>query len=138
MNRRCNLSLCCGLLVFCLWTGATCSAQVRRYQPATPTISPYHNLYRFNDGRSLPNYYSLVRPELQQRAINRREQALSRQQGKALQQLQNDVQRGLQPVAPTGKGSWFMIQGSKSTFLNSSGYFGPNRCSRSAILALME
>ena len=50
--------------------GATASeAQYqRRFEPSRPTISPYLNLFRFNDS-NVPNYQSLVRPLQQQRAF---------------------------------------------------------------------
>ncbi len=42
----------------------------RRYQPNSPTVSPYLNLLRTNLG-PLPNYHSLVRPQLNQQNFNR-------------------------------------------------------------------
>ena len=99
----------------------TCTAQVRRYQPQTPTLSPYLNLTLFNGG-GLPNYYAFVRPELQQRAFDRQQQALTRQHGETIQRLENDVQRGITPIAETGTGSWFMIPG-KTTYLDTTRYY---------------
>jgi len=122
MTRCYHLSLCWGFLLVFVGTVATCSAQVRRYQPRKPTISPYTDLFRFNNG-ALPNYYALVRPQLNQRAFNLQEQALRQQQAGALQRLQNDVQLGLLPAAQTGTGSWFMIQGTRSTYLDTSPYY---------------
>lgn len=122
MYHRFNLLLRWGLPLFCVWVGVTCSAQVRRYQPRTPTVSPYNNLVGVNNS-ALPNYYAFVRPKLLQRAFNLQEQALRQQQAGSLRRLQNDVQRGLQPVAPTGTGSWFMTPGSRSTYLDTSGYY---------------
>jgi hypothetical protein len=92
----------------------------RSYRPANPTISPYLNLTRVNNG-SLPNYYSLVRPELEQRQINRQAAALARQQGNQLIQLGNRVQKGLVPAAPTGKSSQFLTVGPE--FQNYGSYF---------------
>lgn len=41
----------------------------------TPTISPYLNLTRDdNDPGGLPNYFALVRPQLQQQEVNMRQQ----------------------------------------------------------------
>jgi hypothetical protein len=122
MYRRFNRSLRWGLPLFFVWAGVTCSAQVRRYQPRTPTVSPYNNLVGVNNS-ALPNYYAFVRPKFNQRAINRQEQALRQQQAGSLRRLQNDVQLGLQPAAPTGTGSWFMTPGSRSTYLDSSSYY---------------
>ncbi len=122
MAGRRNLLLSLGLFLFCIGTDAVCSAQVRRYQPRTPTVSPYTDLVRFNNG-SLPNYYAFVRPHVNQRAFNLQEQALRQRQAGALHRLQNDVQRGQQPAAPTGTSSWFMTPGSRSTYLDTSGYY---------------
>jgi hypothetical protein len=43
----------------------------RTYQPTRPTTSPYLNLLRTDSG-PLPNYQSLVRPQLEQQEFNRR------------------------------------------------------------------
>lgn len=47
-----------------------------------PTVSPYLNLFR-RDGGGLPNYYTLVRPQINQQQINTEEalryQALNNQ-----------------------------------------------------------
>lgn len=97
-------------------------AQVRRYQPQTPTVSPYLNLTRRNVG-GLPNYYALVRPQIQQRQFNLQQRALNiRQQGE-ITRLESEVQRKLDPATATGTGSWFMVPGNQTSFLNTSRYF---------------
>jgi hypothetical protein len=93
------------------------SAQQRpaRYTPARPTISPYLNLLRRDTG-PVPNYFTLVRPEFQQRAINQQQQAineLQRQdllnQEQSLQQLQDSALRLRDPsMRSTGTGGGFM------------------------------
>lgn len=108
----------CGCLFDCLEG----DAQVRRYQPSKPTVSNYLNLTRQNNG-AVPNYYSLVRPMQRQREFNLQEQSLRRQQAGAIQQLQNDVQQGLQPASPTGRQSGFMRPSARSTFGTSNRYF---------------
>jgi hypothetical protein len=76
----------------------------------------------------VPNYYTFVRPQQQQRAFEQQQQQLNRQQSQVLNQLQSNVQTlKLGPVtapqvAPTGHGSWFNRPGS-STFLNTSGFY---------------
>jgi hypothetical protein len=50
------------------------------------TVSPYLNLYR-NDGSRLPNYQTLVRPQLQQQAVNQFQQ-------QEIDRLQTKVARG--------------------------------------------
>ncbi|MCI0491970.1 MAG: hypothetical protein L0Z07_03420 [Planctomycetes bacterium] len=41
---------------------------------ATPTISPYHNLNREETADNLPNYFTFVRPQLQQIETNQAQQ----------------------------------------------------------------
>ena len=103
--------------------------QAARYEPRRATISPYNNLTRFNGG-GLPNYYALVRPQLDQQVINRRSAtALARQQT-SLRTLQSDlastqqaIERGPATIAPTGKRSWFMQQGTRSVFRDNTRFF---------------
>ena len=85
-------------------------------------MSPYINLLRSNSS-TLSNYYSFVRPEQRQRAINREGQAQLRYQANTLQQVQNDVQLGQAPIRATGTGGGFMTGGSRSTFMSSSRYY---------------
>jgi hypothetical protein len=107
-----------------------CSAQIyqqRRFEPNRPTVSPYLNLFRFNDS-VIPNYQSLVRPEQQAQRFKQQQIQLDNRRQKELQQLQSSVRVLQQPrvdtelIAPTGKGSWFNVQGG-SQFGNTSGYF---------------
>jgi hypothetical protein len=66
-------ALACELLV-----GTAHGQGVSTYRPATPTVSPYMNLLRTDLG-PLPNYQSLVRPQLEQRTFNRQAaQAINR------------------------------------------------------------
>jgi hypothetical protein len=109
-------------MLFCSSLAQDCAAQVRRYQPVTSTLSPYLNLTRFNAG-GLPNYYALVRPQIQQQQINQQRQESALQQERQITRLENDVQRGLLPASPTGTGSWFMVPGVSTRFLDTSGYY---------------
>jgi hypothetical protein len=88
--------------------------QVRRYQPSRPTVSPYLNLFRNNTG-PLPNYYSLVRPQLQQDSFNRQQMILNQQQTSAMGLLESVVQQG---TTPTGKHSGFMTYGRQGFMTN--------------------
>ena len=107
-----------------------CSAQVARYQPPTPTVSPYLNLTLFNNG-GLPNYYALVRPQIRQREFNQQQQALLQQQSRQLVALQNDVVRGQQIPSSTGTGSWFLIPSQRTNYLDTTRYFPePGRAGR--------
>lgn len=119
-----------GVIAAALWAHARSgdAQQVRRYQPATPTISPYLNLFRFNNG-PLPNYYSLVRPQLQQQVINRDNLAIQTQQASNILRLQNDLRmtqeqaaRGGGAATPTGKRAWFQSQG-RAGYMTSNSYF---------------
>jgi hypothetical protein len=114
---------------FLLLDAAASTAQYRRrYEPSRPTVSPYLNLFRFNNS-VLPNYQALVRPQLQERAFEQQQQQLNRRQLQAINQLQSNVQTLQQApvtaplVAPTGKGSWFQRDAGNSTFLNTSRYY---------------
>ncbi len=99
-----------------------CSAQVTRYQPSSPTVSPYLNLTRPSYG-GVPNYFALVRPQIQQQNYNRQAQNLIGRQQRDILALQNEVQQELQPVSATGKGSWFMAPGTRERFLDTSRYY---------------
>ena len=112
------------VVLICVGTSSSAvwGQHLRRYQPASPTISPYVNLTRFNNG-TVPNYYSLVRPLQQQRQLNLQEQALRQQQALTLGRVESDLRLGTTPVVATGTGSRFLINGTRSTFLNTSRYY---------------
>ncbi len=125
--------LLAGLLVslHAAFAPSASEAQVRRYEPSRPTVSPYLNLFR-NDGfdnQVLPNYHSLVRPLQQQYDTNQRQQRALQQQNRSLRQLNTNLQSieerqaAGQLVAPTGKGSWFANPGTRSTFQNTSRFY---------------
>jgi hypothetical protein len=97
-------------------------AQGRRYQPQTPTLSPYLNLSRFNAG-GLPNYYALVRPLVQQRQVNLQGQEIVLEQQRQITTLQSELQRGVESSSQTGSSSWFMTSGVQSRFLDTSSYY---------------
>lgn len=88
------------------------SAQnIRRYQPATPTLSPWLNLL----GREgvLPNYYSLVRPMERQQQFNQQSMAFRAQQQLINRQLETQL------AQPTG----IIPTGTHGTFQNTSHFF---------------
>ncbi len=112
MRKR--LPRCLTAFVVLLATTAVAEAQAqapRRYQPARPTVSPYLNLFRNNTG-PLPNYYSLVRPQINQQAFNTQVAAQQAQQTSALNLLES--QSGQVAATPTGKSGWFMTYGRQS------------------------
>lgn len=105
-----SISVSCLVLVI-----TAASAAQERYQPSTPTVSPYLNLFQNGRGgqfsRGVPNYYSLVRPQLQQQRVNKAQQTLIQQQGAAIQQVQENqqiLQQQPVPESVTGHGSQFM------------------------------
>jgi hypothetical protein len=116
-----------GVLTLCSAGAAHAQYQSRRFEPSRPTVSPYLNLFRFNNS-VIPNYQSLVRPEQQAQRFKQQQQQLDRQQQEALRQLQSNVRVLQEPpvksdlVAPTGKGSWFNVQGG-SQFGNTSRFY---------------
>ncbi len=73
-----------------------------RYRPQRPTVSPYLNLLR-NDNGPVPNYYSLVRPQLNQQAFDNRIASAARLQSLSIQKLEDIAERGA--TGPTGTGS---------------------------------
>ena len=69
MRHRIGLTIC--TLWGCLLLLGPAHAQgLGTYEPSSPTVSPYLNLLRSNFG-PLPNYHSLVRPQLRQQTFNR-------------------------------------------------------------------
>ncbi len=84
--------------------------QPREYGPPplrAPAVSPYLNLLR-PDAGVIPNYYSLVRPELELRSY-------AQSQGMALRRLQQQVRSGRSDSRQT--------TGHPSYFLNYSRYY---------------
>ncbi|MEX0937915.1 MAG: hypothetical protein WDZ59_08630 [Pirellulales bacterium] len=77
-----------------------------------PTVSPYVNLGRDNEDLTLPTYQTLVRPFVQQREINERQQLeiqqLNRQFNNARTDFQLQQQLGAGGLRPTGHQVRFM------------------------------
>ena len=100
--------------------GPNCNGQqIPRYQPERPTVSPYLNLLR-NDTGPLPSYHGLVRPLVNQAAVNQRSAQEARSLGLAVQSLQSVNST---TVSGTGTGSVF---GNRSHFYPTS-TIGPRR-----------
>lgn len=86
---------------------AAAEGRSSRYSPSRPTVSPYLNLTRRDTG-ALPNYYALVRPQVEQRAINQQQQSLNLRQQKSMQGLAREVTKLAEPeVRSTGTGAGF-------------------------------
>ena len=68
------------------------------YTTAGPTITPYLNLFRDEDQRAAPNYYTFVRPLQEQAAANRAQQM-------QFQQLQRQIQQTASPAGSVSRGS---------------------------------
>jgi hypothetical protein len=79
-----------------------------------PTISPYLNLFRdeSENGESLPSYFSLVRPQMEQQAANQ-------QQQREIANLQRQVQGGAQARAASTPGA-----GVPSRFMDTAQFYG--------------
>ena len=119
------------LLVQALAANLSSAQELRRYQPATPTVSPYTNLGRFNAG-GLPNYYALVRPIRQQSRVNLQTQRLQRQHSLALQQLARPsvvpqvATSSLQlPTKATGVSSQYFTPGSRTIYRDTLLFYPP-------------
>lgn len=78
----------------------------RSYEPASPTISPYVGLLQSNSG-AIPNYFSLVRPRLDQQQFNSRVRATERIRSLQIQQLSRNAASS-EPVLETGNQAGFM------------------------------
>jgi hypothetical protein len=118
MNRTTTFWLAlCGVLML-----GSVSAQAQypptRYQPSRPTVSPYLNLLRTDRG-PLPNYYTFVRPQLEQQWTNQQLQSGIIQNRTNLQAVGQRVgQIEAATMQPTGTGA---------SFMNYSHYYGGNR-----------
>ncbi len=113
-----------------IWLGATAAsnAQVQRYEPTRPTVSPYLNLFRDQTG-ILPNYQALVRPLQLQNDINQQQRQTNQRSAEAAANLQAEIY-GLQQrqaaelqMAPTGKQSWFQRPSQRNQFMNTSRFY---------------
>ena len=75
--RRC-ITIACFTMLAILFAAEDSHGQRRRtsnrYEPRTPTVSPYLNLLRTDPG-GVPNYYSLVRPRVE--AFDRYQQGVN-------------------------------------------------------------
>ena len=110
--------VCIGLgITLASGSRASNGQDILRYSPRRPTISPYLNLLR-NDNGTLPNYYSLVRPQLYQQSFDNRILMANRAQERAVQRL-SDV-TSAETTGPTGSGSTF---GNLSHFGNRSHFY---------------
>ncbi|MEO8165213.1 MAG: hypothetical protein ABI619_07430 [Betaproteobacteria bacterium] len=76
----------------------------RRYEPRTPTFSPYLDYFRRDVG-ALDVYNSIVRPNQQLRSTLARQQSGLLQERQRIEQLQI---RADSEITPTGIGSHFM------------------------------
>ena len=89
-----------------------------RYSPQRPTISPYLLLAPSGSGTfGTINYYTLVRPQFQQQAINA-------QQGVALQQLESQIRSPNANVDPVTGQPVIRTTGARSGYMTHHRYFG--------------
>jgi hypothetical protein len=113
-----------------VWFGgvAASNAQVRRYEPSRPTVSPYLSLFREQTG-ILPNYQALVRPQQLQYEANRTQQRFNQQNAEEVESLRAEVydlqqrQATELTMSPTGKGGWFARPSQRQQFMNTSRYY---------------
>jgi hypothetical protein len=138
MDRCGRNLLLAGLFLGLHLVSPTASNAQDRYQPATPTVSPYLNLFQNNNNNNnnnaqrnnVPNYYTLVRPLQEQQQFQQSQQQLAQQQAQTIQQLQSNLtavqhrQAAGPLVVRTGTDSKFGYPGSRYSFgVNSSKYF---------------
>ncbi len=103
MMRISGTAVVSGILLLVLLKDAR-AQDVPRYRPAKPTVSPYLNLLR-NDNGPLPIYYGLVRPQLNQQAFDNSMANTARSQNIAIQRLTTISGEG--STGPTGSASVF-------------------------------
>ena len=84
-----------------------------------PAVSPYQNLYRQETLDSPPNYYAVVRPQLQQTEVNRVQQRQIRRLQQELRQANAQGQHG-------GRSGDAYATGHGTRFMNLGGYY-PSR-----------
>jgi hypothetical protein len=81
-----------------------------------PTVSPYLNLLRPQGGVGIPNYQSLVRPEMQQRRTNQLQE-------RQISQLQNKVYQGPSSTTNNGSPQEIRTTGHVTRFMNHSSFY---------------
>ena len=101
---RNRIAIC--LLTFsgCILLHGVAHGQGRRtYEPSSPTVSPYLNLLRSNLG-PLPNYHSLVRPQMRQQSFNRGATQVLDYNRRQINSIENSpvIQRGAIQVRQAG------------------------------------
>lgn len=96
-----NLTISTALIASMLYLSAESCAQPPRYRPQRPTVSPYLNLLR-NDDAGVPNYYSLVRPQLDQLSYHRSVTKFAQSTDLAIRDLTSIA--GKTETGPTGTG----------------------------------
>lgn len=95
--------------------------QVKPFQAmvSTPTVSPYLNLHRDDaNSESAPNYFSLVRPQLEQIEAQRSQQ-------RDLQQLRGQLQTiSSTVVRPQGQGAGLPGTGTPARYMDTAQFYG--------------
>jgi hypothetical protein len=90
------------------------NSQVPRYEPQSPTVSPYLSLLSGRGG-PVTNYYGLVRPQASQHAINQIQSIQTSSQQQQINTIKNQEQDYAQPkIKPTGTAGWFQTYGETS------------------------
>ncbi len=85
--------------------------------PRRPAVSPYLALTNRGLYGGVANYYTFVRPYLAQQAFNR-------QQGAAIQRLEQQAQGPVSPVFSGYAGAPPLVTGHNTWFMNHGPYFG--------------
>lgn len=99
-----------------------------RYVPSRPTVSPYLNLLR-NDASAATNYYTLVRPQLDQQALNYQQQMMINEQSEEIRQLQSQRVESQKLVVrvPQGNGRSGSVYNDRSHFYPQTSTVGKRR-----------
>jgi hypothetical protein len=90
-------------------TGASLYSATRNYLYNRPTVSPYLNLTTLNTGTGVSNYFTLVRPQVeeqQQMQMRQQQQANIQRQIADVQDQVRQTQQQNQGMAITGQQGW--------------------------------
>ena len=127
-HRRDRWLLACAVVCLGMVIATPSRAQELRYEPSTPTISPYLNLFRDRTS-AVPNYYSLVRPQLLQIEQDKAQRRINQQNAASANRLQSELtdlqrrQATLLQLPPTGKNAWFLRPSERQQFMNTGTFY---------------
>ena len=100
--------------------GSVSSEPVKKpftYVSQRPTVSPYLNLLRQDTGEAAPNYYSLVKPQIDQIDFNQQQMRQNQQMARRMQGIQS------RPAYPVAGSQYLIPTGHQAVFMNYLHYY---------------